>query len=78
MAAARWEVDLYRPTRLLPVRAFATIALLCRASLSTASLLLYPVETGAMRLRLCAARGAELRAAAGALEGCCRWVGGGG
>lgn len=72
ISAARWEVDLYRPTRQLPVQPFTITALLCRAILSSATLLLYNVESGGMRLRLCAEHGPELEAVAGAFHTCCK------
>lgn len=71
IGAARWEVDVFRPTHYIPARPFATVAMLCRAGLSSAALLLYPVESGTLRLRLCAVHAAELRAVGHAFDQCC-------
>lgn len=74
ISAARWEVDLYRPTHLLPIRPLATLTMLSRAVLSTATLLLYPVESGTLRLQQCGAHAEELQGAAAAFAECCRFV----
>ncbi|GAB4820831.1 hypothetical protein N2152v2_007877 [Parachlorella kessleri] len=71
ISAARWEFDVYRPTRVLPVLPFATLACLARAELSSAALMLYPVETGRLRLRLCAEYAVEFKAVAHALGALC-------
>jgi hypothetical protein len=45
-----WEVDLYRPTLVFPSLPFHRLLLLARTLLSSAMVILFPLQTGAAQL----------------------------
>lgn len=70
-AVARWEVDVWRPTHLLPYRPFWLLAVLARSLLSATSQLLYQLHSGRLDATQLHARRERLLAAADAFRACC-------
>ncbi|KAL4430699.1 hypothetical protein ABPG75_005955 [Micractinium tetrahymenae] len=70
-AAARWEVDTFRPTHVLPVTPFVELCVLARSLLSSATMLLYPVQSGTMNAACLHGKREQLLAVAAALRACC-------
>ncbi|KAL4432408.1 hypothetical protein ABPG77_001707 [Micractinium sp. CCAP 211/92] len=70
-AAARWEVDCFRPTHVLPFTPFMELCVLARSLLSTATMLLYPIQSGTLHAACLHGRRGQLLAVATSLRDCC-------
>ncbi len=53
LGPAKLELDVYRRQRLFQHGPFRQLSVLCRSMMSTAMMLVYPVQSGKMHCKLC-------------------------
>ncbi|KAL4435890.1 hypothetical protein ABPG77_000652 [Micractinium sp. CCAP 211/92] len=66
------ELDVYRPTRRLPMLAFHRMLLLARTLMSAAMMVLYPLQAGSARLGPSRVHAGRLRRVAAEIKHCCQ------